>query len=223
MFNYLINHNIDFDCGFSLTVDDVTYAINRANESLLQLPVSLFKSIDYKTTSSMVGCILCETIAHITNGEAIVNPIEKGHPYIVPAHALNASEEELRNFGIGLEVKCTVGSVPTGTTIPKAAPRITFLNGLTWQAHLQEVEELLGITYDYFEVPGGYKPAITAAFYSSELTPNDWGSISGTAGRNTKVCSMVASGKQKMSEGWFAILDIPDYIEKYSRILNFEI
>jgi hypothetical protein len=28
---------------------------------------------------------------------------------------------------------------------------------------------------------------------------------------------------KKMSEGWFAILDIPDYIEKYTRILNFDI
>lgn len=129
----------------------------------------------------------------------------------------------MRNYGVGLEVKCTVGSVPTGTSVPKAAPRIAFLNGLTWQAHHREVEELLGVTYDYFEVPGGYKPAITAAFYSSELIPDDWGHVSGTEGRNTKVCSMVSSGKQKMSEGWFAILDIPDYIEKYTRILNFNI
>lgn len=223
MFNYLINHGVSFDCGFSLTVDDVTYAINKANESLRQLPVSLFKSIDYKTTSAMIGCILCENIAETTNGEAIVNPIEKGHPDIVPSYALNASEEELRNYGVGLEVKCTVGSVPTGTSVPKAAPRIAFLNGLTWQAHHREVEELLGVTYDYFEVPGGYKPAITAAFYSSVLTPDDWGRISGTEGRNTKVCSMASSGKQKMSKGWFAILDIPDYIEKYTGILNFNI
>lgn len=48
------------------------------------------------------------------------------------------------------------------------------------------------------------------------------GSISGTAVRNTKVYSMVASGKQKMSEEWFAILDIPDYIEKYTRISTFK-
>lgn len=223
MFNYLINNDVSFDCGFPLSVDAVTYAINKANEALLQLPVSLFKSIDYKTTSAMVGCILCENIAEMTQGQAIVNPIEKGHPDIVPADALNASEEELRNYGVGLEVKCTVGSVPTGTSVVKASPRISFLSRLTWQAHHQEVEELLGITYDYFEVPGGYKPAITAAFYSNELTPSDWGSISGTAGRNTKVCSMVASGKQKMSDGWFAILDIPDYIEKYTHILNFGI
>lgn len=223
MFNYLINDNVTFNCGFNLTVENVTYAINQTNEALLQLPVSLFRSIDYKTTSAMIGCILCENIASMTNGQAIVNPIEKGHPDIVPAYALNASEEELRNFGVGLEVKCTVGSVPTGTSVAKASPRISFLSGLTWQAHHQEVEELLGITYDYFEVLGGFKPAITAAFYSDELTPNDWGNISGTAGRNTKVCSMVASGKQKMSEGWFAILDIPDYIERYTHILNFDI
>lgn len=223
MFNYLINDNVTFNCGFNLTVENVTYAINQTNEALLQLPVSLFRSIDYKTTSAMIGCILCENIASMTNGQAIVNPIEKGHPDIVPAYALNASEEELRNFGVGLEVKCTVGSVPTGTSVAKASPRISFLSGLTWQAHHQEVEELLGITYDYFEVLGGFKPAITVAFYSDELTPNDWGNISGTAGRNTKVCSMVASGKQKMSEGWFAILDIPDYIERYTHILNFDI
>lgn len=223
MFNYLINNGIRFDCGFPLSVEDVTFAINKTNEALLQLPVSLFKSIDYKTTSAMVGCMLCENIAQTTQGQAIVNPIEKGHPDIVPSYAVNASEEELRNFGIGLEVKCTVGSVPTGTAVPKAAPRISFLNGLTWQAHHQEVEELLGITYDYFEVPGGFKPAITAAFYSNQLTPNDWGRISGTEGRNTKVCSMLASGKQKMAEGWFAILDVEDYIEKYTSILNFTI
>lgn len=223
MFNYLINNGIRFDCGFPLSVEDVTFAINKTNEALLQLPVSLFKSIDYKTTSAMVGCMLCENIAQTTQGQAIVNPIEKGHPDIVPSYAVNASEEELRNFGIGLEVKCTVGSVPTGTAVPKAAPRISFLNGLTWQAHHQEVEELLGITYDYFEVPGGFKPAITASFYSNQLTSNDWGRISGTEGRNTKVCSMLASGKQKMAEGWFAILDVEDYIEKYTSILNFTI
>lgn len=82
MFNYLINRSITFDCGFVLSVDDVTYAINKTNESLLQLPVSLFKSIDYKTTSAMIGCIICENIAETTQGEAIVNPIEKGHPDI---------------------------------------------------------------------------------------------------------------------------------------------
>ncbi|MCM1023986.1 MAG: hypothetical protein NC395_08025 [Prevotella sp.] len=116
-----------------------------------------------------------------------------------------------------------MGSVPTGCNIAKAAPRIAFLNDLTWQAHHQEVEELLGITYDYFGVTGGYKPAVTAAFYSNKLTPSDWGNISGTSGRNTKVCRMTASGKQKMSEGWLAVINISDYIEKYTHILNFEI
>lgn len=47
MFNYLINNGIRFDCGFPLSVEDVTFAINKTNEALLQLPVSLFKSIDY--------------------------------------------------------------------------------------------------------------------------------------------------------------------------------
>lgn len=129
----------------------------------------------------------------------------------------------MRNFNTGLEVKCTVGSIPTGLSLAKASPRINFLNGLTWQAHHREVSELLGITYDYFAVPNGYKPAITAAFYSDCLNQNDWGEISGTEGRNTKVCSMLSSGKEKMAYGWFAILDIDDYKNKYTAILNFQI
>lgn len=43
MFNYLINDNVTFNCGFNLTVENVTYAINQTNEALLQLPVSLLE------------------------------------------------------------------------------------------------------------------------------------------------------------------------------------
>ena len=172
---YIINPQINFICGFPLTAEMVNLAIMQTNQTLQQLPAPLFRSIDYKTTSAMIGCILCENIAQLTNGTAIVNPIEKGHPDIVPIEALNASEEELRNYPIGLEVKCTIGNIPAKSTLNKAESRIHLLNGITWQAHHREVTELLGITYDYYHYETGNKPIITGTFYSNNLCESDWG------------------------------------------------
>lgn len=221
MHSYTLNHNVQFNCGFHLSLNNVLIAIHNTNDVLEKLPATLFRSIDYKTTSAMIGCIFCENIALTTNGAAIVNPIEKGHPDIVPYQAINSSEEELRNYPIGLEVKCTIGGVPKWANIEKATPRINFISNITWQAHHQEVTELLGITFDYIPSPSGYKPVISAAFYSDQLCISDWGEISGTNGRNTKVCGMKSSGKTKMGIGWFAILaDNPIYWQKYSYLFK---
>lgn len=217
---YIINEAISLNCGFELPAQTVIDAIHSTNEVLQTLPASLFRSIDYKTTSAMIGCILCENIAQTTHGQAIVNPIEKGHPDIVPASAEGSTEEELRNYPIGLEVKCTIGGVPKGTDLPKAAPRIDYLSNVTWQAHHQEVTELFGITFDYVVTPAGNKPMITATFYSDQLVPSDWGAVSGTEGRNTKVCGMKASGKRKMGAGWFAIVNQKQYREKYAQLFG---
>lgn len=221
MHNYIINHNIQFNCGFPLSVSNVVEAIHNTNNELEKLPAPLFRSIDYKTTSAMIGCILCEKIAQTTDGAAIVNPIEKGHPDIVPYQAISSSEEQLRNYPIGLEVKCTIGGVLKNANIEKAVPRIDYISNITWQAHHQEVTELFGITFDYILTPSGYKPVISATFYSDQLSVSDWGKISGTSGRNTKVCGMKASGKAKMGNGWFSILaDSPIYWEKYSNLFK---
>lgn len=221
MHNYIINRKIHFECGFPLSNNNVMAAIHATNDALDKLPASLFRSIDYKTTSAMIGCILCENIALLTDGTAIVNPIEKGHPDIVPYKAINSSEEQLRNYPIGLEVKCTIGSVPKGTKIDKATPRIHHISNINWQAHHQEVTELFGVTFDYFQTSSGFKPIIAATFYSNQLCISDWGEISGIKGRNTKVCGMRASGKIKMGAGWFAILaDTPIYWQKYSHLFK---
>lgn len=220
MFDYLINQDVEFDCGFDFCIHDLMSAIHQTNATLLGLPHSFFASIDYKTTSAAVGCILCQNIANISKGAAIVNPIEKGHPDVVPYYAAGCTEEELRNYPEGLEVKCTIGTVPKGSNISKASPRIAYTSSISWQAHHQEVDELLGITYDYTHTNDGYKPIITAAFYSSDLTTDDWGNISGTTGRNTKVCGMKRSGIDKMGKGWLAILNNSDYITVYKHIFN---
>jgi hypothetical protein len=51
----------------------------------------------------------------------------------------------------------------------------------------------------------------------------DWGKISGTTGRNTKVTGMGASGKLKMGKGWVAVINRPEYLARYTKLLQFQI
>ena len=62
---------------------------------------------------------------------------------------------------------------------------------------------------------------IRNAFFSDDLCEDDWGQISGTTGRNTKVSGMAASGKAKMGGGWVAVVEKDEYLAAYSRSLRF--
>jgi hypothetical protein len=223
MLKYVVRTSVLFDCGFDVTVDDVMKSVHQTNERLSMLPWNVYTSVDLKTISSMVGAFFCKGIEDHTSG--IVNPIEKGHPDVVPPDAATASEEQLRNYPYGLEVKVTVGNVEQGSNLAAGQTRISKITSITWQAHHREVDKLLGLVWDFVQrdgLPYAY-PAITGVFYTTELTQTDWGAISGTEGRNTKVSGMRSSGKLKMGRGWVAVLDRPEYIAKYSRILQFQL
>lgn len=58
-------------------------------------------------------------------------------------------------------------------------------------------------------------------FYASDLRREDWGEISGTTGRNTKVTGMRSSGKQKMGAGWVMLIDDEKYLKTYPHVLGF--
>ena len=220
--NYKIDDDFSINVGFSVTADHVNRAILKTNLLLSELPSTLFKSIDFKTTSAMIGAIYCDTLASITN--SIVNPIEKGHPDIIPLKGANASEEQLRKYPEGLEIKCTIGNIETGANLRAGEKRIEKLTGITWQAHHREVKELLGLVWDFSNHWQSFNyPAITGAFYSDALDQDDWGAISGTTGRNTKVCGMKASGKEKMGQGWVSIYDSLEYLKKYKSYLKVNI
>ncbi|MCW6035332.1 hypothetical protein K4A83_03455 [Spirulina subsalsa FACHB-351] len=219
---YILKPNFNIDCGFNLNGNHVNSALDQTNRFLETIPSTVYKNIDYKTTSSIVGSMFCHAIADVVG--AIVNPIEKGHPDIIPIAGKDALEGELRNYPVGLEVKCTVGNIPKGSKLRAGEPRINALVGITWQAHHQEVTKLLGLVWDF--VASEYEfnyPKITAAFYADNLTIEDWGRISGTKGRNTKVTGMKTTGKQKMGQGWVALIEDPLYRERYQKILKFSI
>ena len=219
---YLINSKFNISCGFQVNDQHIKSALHQTNESLETLPSSVYRKIDIKTTSSIIGSMFCQSIASTTG--AIVNPIEKGYPDIIPKEGENSSEELLRNYPLGLEIKCTIGSKTKGD-LRAGESRITNLKGIVWQAHHREVKQLLGLVWDFVqsEEHDFNYPKITAIFYSDNLVTDDWGQISGMEGRNTKVCSMVISGKQKMANGWVAIIDDPQYKETYQKIMNFSI
>ena len=219
---YRVNSLFRIDVGFVVTGNNVFDALEKTNRLLSELPTNLYKTIDYKTTSAMIGSLFCESLASFTR--SIVNPIEKGHPDIIPLAGAQASEEELRNYPFGLEVKCTVGNVSKGADLRAGEVRVKSLANITWQAHHREVKALLGLVWDF--VDNGSKfhyPAISGVFYSDSLEEDDWGAISGTTGRNTKVTGMKASGKVKMGNGWVALLDDEEYLNKYKRFLDFSL
>ena len=220
--NYKNNADFAINVGFFVNAENINQAVEQTNAILSDLPSTLFRSIDYKTTSAMIGAVFCDTVAGLTDG--IVNPIEKGHPDIIPASGINASEEQLRKYPEGLEIKCTVGNIKTGTNLRAGETRINDLIGITWQAHHREVAELLGLIWDFVDDGHAFNyPAITGAFYSAELIEDDWGAISGTTGRNTKVTGMKVSGKEKMGDGWVAVIDNEQYLGKYQRFLKFQV
>jgi hypothetical protein len=218
--NYIVNENFQKDFGFTVNSQNILASVVDVNDFLASLPPNLYSSIDFKTTGAMIGAVLCGYLVNNIQ-DAIVNPIEKGHPDIIPVSAKHESEAVLRNFPHGLEVKGTIGNVTTGANLRAGIPRINSLTGITWQAHHREVNHLLGIIWDFANVRESFRfPAITGAFFSETLTVDDWGEISGTTGRNTKVCGIRKSGKDKLGAGWVLLYDNEQYLTKYRQLLN---
>lgn len=218
--DFKVNANFRKKLGFDIDSKNILDAVKATNAVLETFPNSLYSSIDFKTLGAMIGSILCRQIAVVTEG-AVVNPIEKGHPDLIPGSGIDSTEAILRNYPEGLEVKGTIGNVAKGANLKAGQQRIQSITGITWQAHHSEVNNLLGIIWDFANHKNNFNyPAITGAFFSEELTQEDWGAISGTEGRNTKVTGMTQSGKHKMGKGWVLIYNNEQHINKYKKLLN---
>lgn len=220
MIKYKVNQEFHKNVGFEINHSQILNAVNGVNMFLLTLPTNLFHSIDFKTTGAMIGAIFCTKIIDNVEGTA-VNPIEKGHPDIIPISGINSSEEILRNYPQGVEIKGTIGNLRNGANFRAGETRISALSGITWQAHHREVNNLLGIIWDFVNLNNSFNyPALTGVFFSDNLTPNDWGEISGTTGRNTKVTGMLKSGKDKMGQGCILLYDNKIHINRYTQLLS---
>jgi transcriptional regulator with XRE-family HTH domain len=217
---YLVKRSFTDSCGFTLSADCIDRAARTTASQIELLPLSLFTAIDLKTLSSITGALFAEQLAREVGG--IVNPIEKGHPGVIPESGKKATEAQLRNYPQGVEIKCTVGNVSKGSELKPGIPRVKKLSGITWQAHHREVKAFLGLVIDFAgkSLDDRRYPMITAVFYGKNLVPGDWGEISGTTGRNTKVTGMRSSGKRKMADGWVLVSTDKSYQEKYKSVLG---
>src|SRR5258707_10997355 len=146
--NYLVKEDFQIDVGFVVVASDVLNAVTDTNQFLKTLPEILYRSIDFKTAGAVIGAVFCDKLANRIEG-ASVNPIEKGHPDVIPTNGLNANEETLRNYPQGLEIKGTIGNVRKGANLRAGQKRITELTGITWQAHHREVKHLMGFIWDF--------------------------------------------------------------------------
>lgn len=219
---YISNPQFSINVGFDVSTHSVLDAVTNTNNFLIGLPETLYKSVDFKTMGALIGSIFCDKLVKVLDG-AMVNPIEKGHPDIIPIAGLSASEGLLRNYPVGLEIKGTIGNVKQGCNLRAGQRRIEALTGITWQAHHREVNYLLGFLWDFSEENNGFCfPNIVGVFFSDNLTVYDWGEISGTTGRNTKVTAMVKSGKEKMGRNWVIMLNDKAYYTKMKRFLHFD-
>jgi len=218
---YILKNDFKINVGFDVTADYVIESIQLTNKMLHDLPSTLYRSIDYKTTSAIVGAVFCDRMA--SKADCIVNPIEKGHPDLIGKEGADCTEEELRNYLDGLEIKATVGNIEKGANLRAGESRIEKLEGITWQAHHREVKKLLGLVWDFVSCGHVFNyPVVTGVFCATDLVVEDWGKISGTEGRNTKVSGMRSSGKAKMGTGWVVLIAIDKYVEAYSKILGFK-
>jgi len=216
---YRIREAFRVTSGFTVTGSDVGESAMLTAAQLEALPFTLFQSIDLKSLSGMVGALFASNLAK--KAGAMVNPIEKGHPDILPISAAGAAEQKLRNYPQGLEIKCTVGNVSKGSNLQPGQERISCLTGITWQAHHREVTGFVGLVIDFAGAERGGKryPIITAAYFSNELVTEDWGAISGTTGRNTKVTGLRSTGKGNLAAGCIISLREDAYDHKYRKLL----
>lgn len=212
---YILNSGFSLDCGFHVSASDVRNSVVRTNRVMDALPLSLFRTVDFKAQSGMVGAVFASELASEVG--AIPNPIEKGHPDIVPASAADATESDLRNYPRGLEVKSTVGSITQGIKRMPGRARIDTLTSITWQAHHRDVKQLMGITWDFVDgtAEQAMPPAVTGVFYAANLKEEDWGAIAGTTGRNTKVTGMKTSGRAKMASGAIVLMSDDRYLRAF--------
>jgi hypothetical protein len=165
----------------------------------------LFEVIDKKQTGAFIGAIFiskfCEDTKYIAK-----NPSQTGSPDLIPSQYLNFEEElnwDQFPYG-GIEVKTSCGDLPSKKTqeLSIGSPRISFLNNVVWKGHHNEINNLLGLYWDYAPIP-----SIFAAFYSNELEPSDFTNTvpKEDGGHTTNVCITKASAREKMGKNWVVL------------------
>jgi len=188
-----------------------------------------------RNLSSFVGEVFAASLIANSNFRFKKNPHQDGYPDLLLMDDvgikiftdLTGRHREKDPFspftGGGLEIKATVGSVPTPQFFAKKGlqkpdigdQRIEVLKSYDWKAHHRDTNHLLAIVWDFI----GGKPTICGVFYQSRLNVEHWGKIISPkdgGGRTTSVSIMTRSGVQLMYQNWVAVIDDPRYIKFFN-------
>ena len=208
---------------------------------LKDIPVDIFSILGMRNLSAFIGELYVSSFERVSGNQYISNPHQDGYPDLIlnDTNGAKILKKILENSEMkskspfspflngGIEVKATVGAVPTPAACAKKGlvkpelgdTRIKFLKSYDWKAHHRETNNLLGILWDFIDGT----PRIISIFFSSNLTKEDWGKIvqpQEGGGRTTSVSIMSRAGVKKMYDNWVCILDDKDYIDfinKYNK------
>lgn len=215
----------------ALTVNEILTAINTTNSKFKNisdmsrsLSVDIFKIMDLRVLSGVIGETFVAELSQIVSGLK-KNPSIDGYPDLLQVvnqemenyYNIYASMDSKDDFLYGgIEVKNTLGYKKPKVDLFTGEQRIDFIQpDLQWKAHHRKTNHLLGFFSDFIN---GY-PTIVAAFYSDQLTPDDW-----TAKANPKEGSAMTSfstitkdGYSKMLSGIILCLDDPKYLSYFGQ------
>lgn len=202
-----------------------------AIKQLQKIEVDIFGLLGMRNLSSFVGELFGSFLIKESNGLFVKNPHQDGYPDLLLLdkfgkhlwESLSSRSREKNPFSPfetgGVEIKATVGSVPTAQEFAKKQrtkpdigdQRIGFLKAYDWKAHHRDTNNLFGFLWDFI----GGAPSIAAVFYSNQLTTQEWGEIiqpKKGGGRTTSVSIMTREGVAIMYRGWLVVLDDDRYI-----------
>jgi len=154
---------------------------NRYCEIHMDMCEKLFKSLSIRNLSGLVGEMFSEELEDRMSDVICKNKHQDGSPDLCvmspdSRHFLkeNRHEDGSPNlhksiwspfpFG-GIEVKATCGSVSSEENLDPTDSRLDFIQGVTWHAHHQQTNNLLGLYWDFINDI----PTILAAFYCNGL------------------------------------------------------
>jgi hypothetical protein len=197
---YILNSGIIF------TSLDVFRAVEKTNKKVLEIlshpiltGINLGGMLDDKLISGIVGEIFSVYFSNEIPSEVMRNIVSAGYPDLVKktqectaAESSNERDHRCWKGGDGIEVKSKM-------VRSKISWNQDFSEGLsvTWSSHHQQTDCLMGLVVAYINKSD---PQIISAFISDSITPEDWTEPNNTTegSMNTNVCSLRASGVQKM-------------------------
>jgi hypothetical protein len=217
------------------TIQASIEGFDSAIKRLRKFEVDIFGLLGMRNLSSFVGELFGSYLLKESKGWFIKNPHQDGYPDLLLLdkfgmplwESLASRVREKAPFSPfasgGIEIKATVGSVPTPKALAKknmtkpdiGDERIGLLKAYDWKAHHRDTNNLIGVFWDF--INGA--PSIVGVFYSNQLSTEHWGKIIQPregGGRTTSVSIMTREGVAVMYKGWLVVLDD----DRYIRFLN---